>query len=297
MSIVYYVFWGEVMENVDLLMPNNGNKAYQLKLRPDYYVVTANDLIKGRQKMSLREAQLLYVTMAQIVKEDSDFKTYKVSVPELAKFMNIDPSSLYRDLESICTSLMKRVVKILVRDDANPRNKVWKVFQWISFASYGNGQLTIKLNDELKPFLIDLVSHYSQILLGTLCAFKSYYAARLYQLLVCETGEHPYAGKEEWSFTCDELRDFFQIEKNEYSRAYDLIQKTIKPALRELHNSDFVIIYDYEEQRGSGRGRPLVGVKFKALLFKDREEKDTYINVSLPKMQALGKGITNLWPN
>ena len=259
---------------------------YQLQLNPDPYVVTANDLIKGKQKMTLREAQLLYITMSQVVKEDKDFKTYSIAVSELASFMGIGPNALYRDLENICTSLLKRVVKIYVQDANNPSERKWKAFQWISAAEYENGKLTIKLNDELKPFLIELVSHYSQILLGTLCSFNSYYAARLYQYIVCEIGEHPRNPKEEWTFTCEELRDFFQIEKNEYARNYDLVRKTIKVALDELNKSDFTYIWDYEELRGPGKGRPLVGVKFKAAIFKDKDEKDWYLEKVHPLYQS-----------
>ena len=95
-------------------MAEKEEKTYELKLNPDYYVVTANDLIKGRQKMSEREAQLLYIAMAQVVKEDKDFKTYTTTVPELAAFMGISPDSLYRDLKDICKSLLQRVVEIQV---------------------------------------------------------------------------------------------------------------------------------------------------------------------------------------
>ena len=263
------------------------NKSYPILYSDDYKVVTANDLIKGRQKMSLREAQLLYITIAQIVKEDHDFKTYTTSVTALAEFMGIAPDSLYRDLESICTSLLQRVVKIKMTNENNPRDAKWKAFQWISYAEYSNGKLTIRLNDEMKPFLIDLASHYSQILLGALCSFTSYYSARLYQYIVCEIGEHTKYTKEEWTFTCEELRDFFQVEKNEYSRPHDLIKKTIKAALKELDASDFAHVWDYEELHAPGRGRPLSGVRFKAMIFKNREEKDYYLKVQKQIIDAV----------
>lgn len=277
-----------MLHEIDNKLHEMDNKRYQLKLNTNYHVVTANDLIKGKQKMSLREAQLLYITIAQIVKEDKDFKTYTVSVTDLASFMGISADSLYRDLEDICTSLLQRVVKIKTSsDDCDERDKKWKVFQWISYAEYANGMLTIRLNDEMKPFLIDLMSHYSQILLGTLCAFDSYYTVRLYQLIACEIGEHPRSPKEEWFFTCEDIRDFFQIEKNEYSRPHDLLKRTIKPALKELNESDFAYTWDYQEIRGAGKGRPLAGVKFKAMIFNNREEKEKYLNVYKPKLEQL----------
>ena len=119
-------------------MAEKEEKTFELKLNSDYYVVTANDLIKGRQKMSLREAQLLYIAMAQVVKEDKDFKTYTTTVPELAAFMGIDPNSLYRDLEGICTNLLQRVVKIQIGGENARGRKKWKAFQWINCAEYDN---------------------------------------------------------------------------------------------------------------------------------------------------------------
>lgn len=257
-------------------------KTYELKLNPDYYVVTANDLIKGRQKMTVREAQLLYIAMAQVVKEDKDFKTYTTTVPELAAFMGITPDSLYRDLESICTSLLQRVVKIQIGGENARGRKKWKAFQWINCAEYDNGTLTIRLSDDIKPFLIDLVSHYSQTLLGTLCTFESYYATRLYQLIVCEHNENPKKPKEEWEFTCEEIREFFQIEEKKYKNNRDLLLNTIQVAINELNNSPYAYIWDYEENRSTKRGRALLGVKFKAQVFKSQKEKDWFFNRALP---------------
>lgn len=262
-------------------------KTYQLKLNSDYYVVTANDLIKGHQKMTDREAELLYLAMAQVVKEDNDFKTYRTTVPELAAFMGITPDSLYRDLEKICKSLLQRVVEIQIGGENARGKKKWKAFQWINCAEYDNGTLTIRLSDDIKPFMIDLVSHYSQTLLGTLLTINGYYAKRLFQLIVCERNENPTKPKEEWEFTCAELREFFQVDEKKYKLPRNLLNKTIIPAIEELNNSDYAYIWDYEEPRGSGRGKPLIGVKFKAITFKSREEKDWYFERCLPLLEEM----------
>lgn len=259
-------------------------KEYPLKLNSNYYTVSANDLIKGRQRMSLREAQLLYIAMAQVVKEDKDFKTYTTTVPELAAFMGIDENSLYRDLETICTNLLQRVVKIQVGGENACGKKKWAVFQWANRAEYDNGKLTLRLSDDIKPFIIDLVEHYSQTLLGTLCSFNSYYAVRLYQLIVCESGEHPKNPKEEWYFTVDELRDFFQTGKK-YVLPRDLIRNTIQPAIEELNSSPYVHIWDYQEHRARGRGRALQGVSFKAAIFKDQSEKEWFLKRAQPLIE------------
>lgn len=265
----------------------NEEKTYELKLNPDYYVVTANDLIKGRQKMSEREAQLLYIAMAQVVKEDKDFKTYTTTVPELAEFMGITADSLYRDLKDICKSLLQRVVEVQVGGKNTRGKKKWKIFQWINCAEYDNGKLTIRLSDDIKPFLIDLVSHYSQTVLGVLMSIDGYYAKRLYQLIVCEHNEKNNNPKTEWEFTCEQLRDFFQVGENEYNLPRNLLNKTIIPAINELNKSSYVHIWDYEELHAKTRGCALLGVRFKAQLFKDREQKDWFLDRGLPIINEL----------
>lgn len=253
------------------------DKQYPMKLDKDFYVVTANDLIKGKQKMTLREAQLLFIAISQVVYEDKDFKTYTTTVSELAKFMGIDENSLYRDLESICTSLCKQVVKIQVGGENAKGRKKWKVFSWVQSAEYDDGKLTIRLSDDIKPYLLDLEAYYSQTLLGTLMTFRSYYATRLYQYLLAETNAR-WGSVEEWHFTCEQLRDLFQVGEKQYSRNYDLVRKTIKPALEELGESDFAYVWDYKEHRATKRGRPLESVSFKAIFFENKEKKDWYLN-------------------
>lgn len=256
-----------------------GEKQYPMKLDKNYYVVTANDLIKGRQKMSLREAQLLYIAISQVVYEDKDFKTYTTTVPELAAFMGIDENSLYRDLKGICKSLCQQVVEVQIGGENSKGRKKWEVFSWIQSAKYDNGTLTLRLSDDIKPFLLELERYYSQTLLGTLMTFRSYYTTRLYQYLIADTGAK-YGNVHEWNFTCEQLRELFQIGEKQYKLNRDLIRYTIKPALEELGASDYAYVWDYTEHKAKTRGNPLESVSFKAIFFKDKERKEFYLNKS-----------------
>ena len=111
--------------------------------------------------------------------------------------------------------------------------------------------------------------------------FRSYYATRLYQYLLADTNER-WGSVEEWHFTCEQLRELFRIEKKQYKLNRDLLRNTIEPAIEELGASDFAYVWDYEEHRGSGRGRPLESVSFKAIFFRNRDEKEFYINQAKP---------------
>lgn len=259
------------------------DKEYELKLNEEYYVVTANNLIKGHQTMSLREAQLLFIAISQVVKEDKDFKTYTTTVPELARFMGIDESSLYRDLKSICKRLCQRVVEVQVGGE-NAKKDKWKIFQWINRAEYDNGTLTIRLSDDIKPYLLNLNNYYTQTMLGILLSFKSYYTSRLYQYLYAECGEKRNL-RSEWTFSCEEIRELFQVDEKDskgnykkYKLPRDLLKNTIIAALNELNNSDYAYVWNYREHKSQKRGRPISGVSFSIIFFPDGERKNAYLN-------------------
>lgn len=278
-------------------------KKYPLKLNSEYYVVTANDLIKGRQKMTLRESQMLSIAISQVVAEDTDLKTYVTTVPELAAFMMIDENSLYRDLEKICTNLLQRVVKIQIGGENAKGRKKWKAFHWVSSAEYDNGKLTLRLSDDIKPFLLELERYYSQTMLGTLMTFRSYHTTRLYQYLKAVDGEK-WGRVCEWTFSCEQLRELFQVSEKDnqgnykqYRQNRDLLKYTIKPAIAELNTSDYAYIYDYSENRehiNGQRGKPaIVGVRFKAIFFENdghktaKEKKDFYLRKSKPIIEQI----------
>ena len=269
-------------------------KEYSIDLNSTYRVVTANDLIVGHQKMTLRESQLLSIAISQVVAEDTDFKTYTTTVTELAAFMGIDENSLYKDLKGICRSLCQRIVE--VRKGANK----WEIYSWVQSATYDNGKLTLRLSDNLKPFLLELNSFYSQPMLGTLMTFRSYYATRLYQYLLAINGSK-WNSVIEWHFSCEQLRELFQttvkdskgkVIKELYKQNRDLLKKTIKPALAELAASDYVYISDYTEETKhvpGKRGKPaIVGISFKAVFFESdshrtaKEKKEFYLQKAKP---------------
>ena len=264
---------------------SNTDKLYPIKYDPDFMVVTANDLIKGRQKMTKREAELLFVAMAQVVKEDKDFKTYTTTIPELARFMGVTPEALYPDIKKICRNLLSRVVEVQVGGENAGEKTKWRMFQWVNCAEYENGRLTIRLADDIKPYMLELASYYNQARLSVLCSFSSYYATRLYQIISCDIGQS-LGNKDVWTFSCTEIRELFQTE-HQYKLNRDLINRTIKVAIDELRRSDYIYIWDYKELKGRTKGNPLIGVSFRACLCKNKEEKDKFVNVVLPTIKRL----------
>lgn len=227
-----------------------GNKA--ITYNKEHYTLMANDVVRGKQDMTLQEARILRLLITQVVKEDNDLKTYTANIQELAKFLNISDNNLYRDIGQICYNLAQRVVKIGTGNAKQP----WKVFAWLSSAEYnGAGTITLRLSDQIKPFVLELNDYFTQYKLSNILEMKSFYAIRLYELI--KTDE--FKGQSELEYSIEFLRQFFDCEKK-YTRINDFKRKVIDVAIREINEKSDIQIDDVEFQ---GKGRKYDRVVFK----------------------------------
>lgn len=113
----------------------------------------ANELLRSKQSdLTLMESKLIRLAVSQIMKGDKDLRTYKVNVSQLAEFLEVPKTNVYRSMQDINISLMQRV--IFIRDKEVPDKKGkpnYKILHWLSSVEYKDGTLTYRLSDELKP--------------------------------------------------------------------------------------------------------------------------------------------------
>lgn len=225
----------------------------ELSYNSDHNAVAANDIIMGKQSMTLQTARLIRLLITQIAEHDKDLKTYKCKITDLAQFLGIDSSNLYRDVRSVCECAMKSVVYI---GTGNPRSP-WELIHWIDTAKYdGNGTITLRLSDELKPYVLELESWFTQYKLKNILALNSYYAIRLYEVIKCEDGKTG-GYQAELTFDIVDLRRVLGCEKK-YGAFKDFRKRVIEIAVREINEkTDIYIIPRYEKQ-----GRAVARVSF-----------------------------------
>lgn len=219
-------------------------------------VVMSNDLIKGKSNLSLNELKLLRLTIMQVIAEDKDLLTYQIKIQDLAKILDITSPSIYRDVMEMCKHLLQEIVYV---GDGNPKHK-WQMFQWCSRCRYENGVITIKLNDDLKPYLIQLKQHYTQYMIQDILMLKTVYAVRIYELIREEMKyQEVYADKTATvSLDVDTIRKATDTEKK-YAQIGIFKLRVIDSALKEINEkSCYHVTYnDIKESR------KIVGFKFK----------------------------------
>lgn len=214
-----------------------------MRMKNDFYVVQANDLIRARQDhLSLTEAKLVRLVISQIAPNDEDLHVYTFKLKDLASYLEVASSNLFRDISEITHNLMKKVITITPRTNSN--QKALQI-HWVDYVEYDGGIVKIKLSDQLRPYVVGLRELYTKYGSGILQICNSTFAIRLYELLCSYQNMilRDYAAPNpdgipleanEFVFSVTYLRDFFDCGEK-YPQTSDFIKRVISPTVEFLH--------------------------------------------------------------
>lgn len=207
----------------------------ELKLQDNWSIVKANKLIEASYKLSLQEQRIVLALASRIRKEDRDFHWYKVRISKLAKFLGIEKDkNIYANVRKTVRKMMQKI--LTVKEDTKDID-----LHWIDAADYGeNGYVKITIHQELKPYLLELKSHFTRYCLKYVINFKSIYSIRIYELL---------KRYEPYKVMTSELTEFkhkLGIKEGEYNLYADLKNRVLLVAQREiLEKTD--ICFEFQE--------------------------------------------------
>ena len=213
-------------------------------------VTKHNKLIQAKYSLTLQEKRLIYWLISEIKPDDHDFKPYRVSVKELTVFLGMENNNrIYQQMAQVTERLMRRVMKI-----EEPENESLLQVAWVSSARYhlGKGCVDISFDPQLKPYLIQLKSHFTSIELRYAIHLQSVYAMRIYELL------KQYRKIGERVLPIVKLRDMLGILPHKYQYINDFRRYVIDIAQREI-NTKTDIRFDYSELK---QGRRITEIRF-----------------------------------
>ncbi|WP_029324686.1 replication initiation protein [Butyrivibrio sp. AE3004] len=197
------------------------------------YVVMANSMIlHSASKLNLNELKLLRFIIMQTKKGDKELYQFEVDIKEMAKALEMSVKTLYRELDTMSTHLMQEV--IFIGDKVNDK---WKKFHWVDVCEYEKGKITIKISDELKPFLVGLRGNFTRYRLSEILSLNSVYAIRIYEILNGYMNENnlPHADVAiEVSISIEEIRKVTDTT-DKFERYSNFKAKVIDTALKEIN--------------------------------------------------------------
>ena len=150
-------------------------------LNENNYVVQSNNLISGKQSLSLNAAKILRVAIMQIQRDDEELKPYVMTTGELAELLHITKDNIYRVIDKISDELIGSYAE--ARLDYKEKRKFKKI-NWVSFCEYDSEiGFAIKLNSDMKLYLLNLKEKYTQYTLENILSMRSIYGIRIFELL------------------------------------------------------------------------------------------------------------------
>lgn len=197
-------------------------------------VVKANELIqKSRFSLSLQQQKIVLYLISQINPFDDDFKLYAFSIADFCKICGIDYDSgkNYSDLKAAIKEISDKSLWVTLENGSET------LVRWIEkpYINKQSGLIEIKLDRDMKPFLLQLKSNFTKYELYWTLNFKSKYTIRLYELIKSihfnETEEF------RKDYTLDELRRLLDAEN--YKLFADFKRRVLVPSIEEInHYSD-----------------------------------------------------------
>ena len=249
----------------------NKENAIAIKYNKDFYVIQANELVRSKQDdLTLLEAKLIRLAITQVLRDDTDLKTYSCNVVDLANFLGIAKDNIYRDIQDLSKSLMKK--SIFIKDKTQPKRKGkenYKIFHWIDYVDYTDGVITFKLSDSLKPYLIGLEQLFTLYGYDAVIGLPTNYSIRLYELIASYQNmtvrlmpDTNYTDipidKNEFIFTVDWLRDYFNCN-DKYPNTGDFVKRVIDGAVKAIVKNTLMRL----SYRTVKKGRSITHIVFK----------------------------------
>lgn len=234
-----------------------GQLSFDFCLDKRNYVCQANSLVGGKQALKLNSAKLIRAAIMQVVRDDEELKLYIITISELAELLNVPKSNIYRDIDDITDDILNNPVYI--REEVGKKVR-WIKIPWVTRCEYNSDiGVALKLNDELKPFLINLKDHYTQYTLDSILVMKSVYAIRIYELLQSEimTRILPRAGTD-IELSVETLKECCGCESKAYNTFSNFRNRVIDIAVKEINEKTlYTLSYDYVK-----KGKSVIGLIF-----------------------------------
>lgn len=212
-----------------------------------FVVSQHNKLVEAQYILPLSEQRLVLELISRIQPEDDEFHEYKIPVAEFYRFLGIDPDSSYRECKRITKQLLERVVEIQEPDRLIQTH-------WVATAIYMDheGYVRLKLEPEMKPYLLQLKSNFTSCKLAMVLSFTSQYTLRVYALMK----QYEQIGEREIEY--QKLRNMLGLKPEKYGQFNDFRRRILDSTHQELiKKAD--LYFDYEVIR---LGRQVHAIRF-----------------------------------
>ena len=251
----------------------------------DELVVKSNKLIEASYRLTMVESQLILFAITQ-AREQSVMLTHDTTVSidahAFARQFELNPSSVYSQLQEACDTMFNRYVVIADTHVKTGRPRRVRS-RWISDVAYvdGAGIVEISFAKKVIPYITRLEKQFTSYRLASVSKMTSVYAVRVYELLT------QYVRIGHRRFALAELRKMLDIGDKQYEQIHDLKVRVLDVAVKQINkHSDLKVEYS---QRKNGR-------KVAEIIFSMQVKDAKPTKPAKPKTKPVQLGLTGVEP-
>ena len=204
-----------------------------LTLVNDTTVVKSNKLIQqSRFRLNLQLQKIILYLVSQIDYSDDDFKLYTFGIVDFCRICGIDSvgGKQYQLLKDSLQQFRDKSLYIMLYDETEALGG------WLDkvHLNKSRGTVQIRLDTELKPYLLHLRENFTRYELVYTLRMKHKVSPRLYEILKSYhyNDLKPY----EKEFDIDELRSLLDANKDTYKKFKYFNSFVLTPAIQEIND-------------------------------------------------------------
>jgi Protein involved in initiation of plasmid replication len=226
----------------------------------EYKVVKSNDLIqKSRFQLSSQEQKIILYLISKIKPKDMVLKEHTFEIRDFCKICGLETNSgaNYKYIKQTMKDLRDRSIWVTLENGSET------TLAWIDKVTMNkqSGAVIIKIDEMMKPYLLQLQERFTQYELLYTLAMRSQYSIRLYELL------KSYEYQRRKIFDLEKLKHMLSAEN--YGRYPDFKRKVLDIAMREINDlSDLAVTYEIIK-----KGRKYAQIEFSMRIKKDMDER------------------------
>lgn len=201
----------------------------------DQTITKANSLIQ-RAKFDLTrpEQRIILYLISQIRPTDNDFKTYQFSIIDFCRICGIERGgTTYSEVKRQIQALADKSFWMRTQDGKQ------SLLRWIAKAKLDDsGYLEIRIDEDLRPYLLNLMNSFTQYQLCYVLRFKHKWSFRLYELAksIHYHEEKPYKRR----FEIEEFKMLIGAENYKDYKSFNRF--VLKPTVEEINEKTDKII-------------------------------------------------------
>lgn len=211
-------------------------------------IVKSNDIIqKTRYHLTIQQQKLILYLISKIRPNDTEFKEYVFDLKNICQILNISiDGTNYRRLKDS----LKKIADTSFWLEIDGKDRLYR---WIDDIEINRNEteIRIKLDEDLKPFLLQLKESFTYYQLENVLCFNSKYSVRLYELF--KSNEF----KSSLLISVEDLKRYLMVE-NKYDRFTLFKTNVLNKAIEEINRYTDLDV-DYVLKR---KNRIIIDIEF-----------------------------------